>query len=128
MNTACRLCGSSHIDKKYRICTNMKIMGESFGGGDCWISQCQECGFVFHVFSEAGQKEFTDYYRFSSRTVNYSEVYTKEQTDGYLRHLEELIEKCQNGRDKNIRIGHRWRIWRAFFVFDAVWLYRCYHE
>ncbi len=33
MNTACRLCGSSHIDKKYRICTNMKIMGESFGGG-----------------------------------------------------------------------------------------------
>ncbi len=104
MNTACRICGSGHIDKKYRICTNMKIMGESFRGGDCWISQCQECGFVFHVFSEAGQKEFTDYYRFSSRTVNYYEVYTKEQTDGYLRHLEELIEKCQNGRDKNIRI------------------------
>ena len=105
MNTACRLCGSENTHRKYRLCSNMKIMGEAFGGGDCYISKCDDCGFVFNTYSDAVQDSFTGYYRSrNSKTVNYRDVYSKEQTDQYLHHLGELVEKCAGNKGRSAQI------------------------
>lgn len=79
MDTACRLCGSGNTKRKYQLCPDMRIMGEAFQG-DCWISICSDCGFVFNTYSDVKQDSFTDYYcSNNSKTVNYYEVYSKEQ-------------------------------------------------
>lgn len=105
MSNVCRLCGSGNTSQKYRLCSNMSIMGETFRGGDCWISKCNDCGFVFNTYSDADQNSFTGYYRSAnSKTVNYYNVYSKEQADAYLRHLASLVEKGAGRKGKTARI------------------------
>ena len=105
MNTVCRLCGSENTSRKYRLCSDMRIMGETFRGGDCYISRCSDCGFVFNTYSDAGQASFTGYYRSgNSKTVNYYDVYPKEQADAYLQHLAELVGKCAGDKGRSARI------------------------
>lgn len=88
----CKICGGTHFKKLGELCSNMKVMGNHFPDGKCDIVTCLDCGFVFYHCENTEQKDFDEYYRSVSKTMNYYDMYPKKVADDYFLHIFEMIQ------------------------------------
>lgn len=88
----CKICKGTRFQTFGTLCSNLKIMGPQFSEGSCDIVACKECGFLFNSYEYADQHSFDAYYRSTSKTMNYYEMYPHEVAYSYFQHIFEEIQ------------------------------------
>lgn len=89
----CCLCHSNQKKHLYKLCSNMKILGEHFSKNSSYVSVCEKCGLVF-IDTDATIEEFNQYYNSNVRVVmEYTTLYGKQGALQYFEHLYNCIEK-----------------------------------
>lgn len=103
----CPICKSTENANLYRLCDNMKIMGPSFPQTPAFVAKCKTCGLLY-MNTEATQQDFLSYYKYGAVAPKYNEMFGKEATEDYYRHLETLIQPYMNKKSRILDIAGAW--------------------
>ncbi len=86
----CKICGCKEKNKLFRLCSDLRLMGEHFPKSESVVVECPACGFVY-VDMEANQTHFNGYYTSpNSNPFGYYELYGEENTNAY---FEDILNK-----------------------------------
>lgn len=83
----CPICGKENFEVIDKLCSNMKILGESFPKSDTNVVSCNNCGLTY-LNSDATQENYIAYYK--SDICNppmYYEMFGEEETEEYFQHI-----------------------------------------
>lgn len=104
---SCPICKNTEKKILYRLCDNMKIMGASFPQTPAFVAKCKTCGLLY-MNTEATQQDFLSYYKYGAVAPEYNEMFGKEATEDYYRHLEALIQPYINKKSRILDIAGAW--------------------
>lgn len=103
----CPICKGKEKQQLYRLCDNMKVMGDNFPETPAFISKCESCGLLY-MDTEATQADFLSYYKHGAVAPKYYDMFGKDATDDYYEHLEELIKPYINDNSRILDIAGAW--------------------
>lgn len=104
----CPICGSKKYTYIDTICTNMKIMGNSFISGDVDLVTCGDCGCVF-LNSENTEEAYLGYYTSDySKAPRYYEMFERDDVDDYFEHIYLEISRMAKGNCRMLDFGGSW--------------------
>lgn len=104
----CPVCRSEKYSLVGKICTNLRIMGDSFENGDVYVVTCQECGCGF-LQSENNAEAYLDYYMSDfSRAPQYYDMFEKTDVDDYFEHIYREISKVCKEKVRVLDFGGSW--------------------
>lgn len=109
----CPICKGMKKKQIYRLCDNMKIMGENFPETPAFISKCEACGLLY-MDTQASQEDFLSYYKNGAVAPKYYDMFGKEATDDYYKHLEELIKPYITDKSRILDIAGAWGEFAGF--------------
>lgn len=110
---SCPICKNSEKKILYKLCDNMKIMGLNFPDSASFIAKCTHCGLVY-MDTMATQEDFLDYYKHGAAAPKYYDMFGKESTDDYYRHLCKLMEPYITKHSSILDIAGAWGEFAAY--------------
>lgn len=109
----CPICKNSEKKILYKLCDNMKIMGSNFPDSESFIAECTHCGLVY-MDTAATQEDFLSYYKYGAVAPKYYDMFDKEDTDDYYRHLCKLIEPYIDKQSSILDVAGAWGEFAAY--------------
>lgn len=103
----CPICNGSIHENIYRLCDNMKILGKSFPEEAAYIVSCNRCGLVY-MDTPATQDDFLSYYKYGANAPKYYEMFGKEETEQYYKHILEVIKPYISTESKLLDVAGAW--------------------
>lgn len=104
---SCPICKNNEKKILYKLCDNMKIMGENFPDSASFIAKCTCCGLTY-VDTMATQANILDYYKYEATAPKYYDMFDKKDTDDYYEHLCKLIKPYINKYSSILDIAGAW--------------------
>ncbi len=104
---SCPICNEKNYDKIFRLCDNMKILGESFPETEAYIVSCKNCGLVY-MDTKATQGDFLSYYKYGAIAPKYHEMFGKDKTEHYYDHILRVIQPYITGESKLLDVAGAW--------------------
>ncbi len=110
---SCPICKREDRKRLYRLCNNMKIMGNNFPETASFIAKCENCGLLY-METEAAQEDFLDYYRHGAVAPKYYDMFGKEATEVYYEHICGLIEPYIDKYSSILDVAGAWGEFESF--------------
>lgn len=110
---SCPICKNNGKKILYKLCDNMKIMGSNFPDSASFVAKCTACGLLY-MDTEATQEDFLDYYKHGAIAPKYYDMFGKEGTDEYYRHLHKLIEPYIGRHSSILDVAGAWGEFAAY--------------
>lgn len=104
---SCPICRGKKIKRIYKLCDNLKIMGDNFPESSSYVAMCETCGLVF-TDTEATQQDFLSYYQNGAVAPKYQDMFGEEATNDYYQHLYEILKPYINADSKLLDIAGAW--------------------
>lgn len=109
----CPICGEREISKLFKLCDNLKILGENFPMSPSYVSVCGVCGLIF-TDTSATQEDLLKYYKNGAVAPKYLDMFGKEATEEYYHHLLEVTKPYLHEDSKILDIAGAWGEFGSF--------------
>lgn len=110
---SCPICRGKKIKRIYKLCDNLKIMGDNFPESSSYVAMCEACGLVF-TDTEATQQDFLSYYQNGAVAPKYQDMFGMEETNEYYQHLYDILKPYINADSKLLDIAGAWGEFGSF--------------
>lgn len=104
---SCPICRENKIKRIYKLCDNLKIMGDNFPESSSYVAMCESCGLIF-TDTEATQQDFISYYKNGAVAPKYYDMFGTEPTDEYYQHLYDILKPYIHADSKLLDIAGAW--------------------
>lgn len=88
----CCLCHSKEKTRLYKLCSNMKVMGNNFPECDSYVSSCNRCGLIY-LDMDATKENYNEYYCSDvSNPIDYVVLHGERGARDYFEHLYDCVK------------------------------------